>query len=206
MTRFFYALRKVCAMYMFNKHAKNAPVILQDVEQTYLARGCDKRKQNPLQQFCHLMIYYPDFVYVFRLRIKCKSLLFRKLFGGDSYCSKVLGNTQIGGGMVCYHPYASVINAKRIGRNFTFRNGLTIGNKDNDNRLIPEIGDDVEVGANAVIIGGIRIGNNVTVGAGAVVVKDVPNNVVVAGNPARIIREKLNSVKIPVRQDEKKCL
>ena len=105
--------------------------------------------------------------------------------------------------MVCYHPYASVINAKRIGRNFTFRNGLTIGNKDNDNRLIPEIGDDVEVGANAVIIGGIRIGDNVTVGAGTVVVKDVPNNVVVAGNPARIIREKLNSVKIPVRQDKK---
>ena len=52
----------------------------------------------------------------------------------------------------------------------------------------PRIGDNVSVGANAVIIGPIRIGNNVTVGAGAVVVKDVPDNAVVVGNPARLIK------------------
>jgi acetyltransferase-like isoleucine patch superfamily enzyme len=39
-----------------------------------------------------------------------------------------------------------------------------------------------------MIIGDINIGNNVVVGAGAVVVKDVPDNCIVAGNPARIIK------------------
>lgn len=45
----------------------------------------------------------------------------------------------------------------------------------------------VTIGANSVIIGPICIGNNVTIGAGSVVVKDVPDNVCVAGNPGRII-------------------
>jgi serine O-acetyltransferase len=90
--------------------------------------------------------------------------------------------------MIAYHPYATVINAKKIGKNFTFRNGLTIGNKNNDNTLLPTIGNNVEVGANVVIIGDIEIGDNVTIGAGSVVVKSVPSNCVIAGNPARIIK------------------
>ena len=44
--------------------------------------------------------------------------------------------------------------------------------------------------AHAQVIGGIRIGDNVTIGAGAVVVKDVPDNAIVAGNPARLIKMK----------------
>lgn len=50
------------------------------------------------------------------------------------------------------------------------------------------IGDNVSLGCNVTIIGGVHIGNNVTIGAGSVVVKDVPDNCVVAGNPAKIIR------------------
>ncbi|MDN3449396.1 sugar O-acetyltransferase [Planococcus sp. APC 3906] len=50
------------------------------------------------------------------------------------------------------------------------------------------IGDNVWLGGNAVIGPGITIGNNVVVAAGAVVVKDVPDNVVVGGNPARILK------------------
>lgn len=50
------------------------------------------------------------------------------------------------------------------------------------------IGDNVWIGGNAVINPGVTIGNNVVVGSGSVVVKDVPDNVVVAGNPAKIIR------------------
>ncbi|WP_139490023.1 2,3,4,5-tetrahydropyridine-2,6-dicarboxylate N-acetyltransferase [Brevibacillus dissolubilis] len=51
------------------------------------------------------------------------------------------------------------------------------------------IEDDVLIGANAVVLEGVRVGKGSVVAAGAVVTKDVPANVVVAGTPARIIKE-----------------
>jgi acetyltransferase-like isoleucine patch superfamily enzyme len=52
-----------------------------------------------------------------------------------------------------------------------------------------EIGDRCWIGANAVILPGVTLGRRVTVGAGAVVTKSFPDDVVVIGNPARIIRD-----------------
>ncbi|MBR1658764.1 MAG: sugar O-acetyltransferase [Oscillospiraceae bacterium] len=51
------------------------------------------------------------------------------------------------------------------------------------------IGNDVWIGGNATILPGVTIGDNVIVAAGAVVTKDVPSNSVVAGVPARFLRE-----------------
>lgn len=50
------------------------------------------------------------------------------------------------------------------------------------------IGDDVWIGGSAIILPGVKIGSRCVVGAGSVVTKDVPSDVVVAGNPAKIIR------------------
>ncbi len=50
------------------------------------------------------------------------------------------------------------------------------------------IGDNVWIGGSAVINPGVTIGNNVVIGSGSVVTKDIPDNVVAVGNPARIIR------------------
>lgn len=50
-----------------------------------------------------------------------------------------------------------------------------------------DVGNDVYIGTNALILPGISIGNRVVVGAGSVVTHDIPNNSVVAGNPARVI-------------------
>ena len=49
------------------------------------------------------------------------------------------------------------------------------------------IGDNVFIGANSVVLPGIKIGNNAIIGAGSIVTKDVPNNVVVVGNPAKVL-------------------
>lgn len=103
-----------------------------------------------------------------------------------------INDCTIGGGFCCYHGHGTVICADRIGRNFSVWQGVTIGkNGSND---CPKIGDNVKVLTNAVVAGSIRIGDNAEIGAGAIVLKDVPDNCVVVGNPARIIRE--NGVKV----------
>ena len=50
--------------------------------------------------------------------------------------------------------------------------------------------DGVVIGANAVVLEGVRIGKNAVVAAGAIVIEDVPENAVVAGNPARVVKMK----------------
>ncbi|MDO4338320.1 MAG: sugar O-acetyltransferase [Eubacteriales bacterium] len=52
-----------------------------------------------------------------------------------------------------------------------------------------KIGNNVWVGGNTVITPGVTIGDNTVIGAGSVVTKDIPANVVAAGNPCRVIRE-----------------
>ncbi len=52
-----------------------------------------------------------------------------------------------------------------------------------------KIGNDVWIGGNAVINPGVTIGDNVVIGSGSVVTKDIPSNVVAAGNPCKVIRE-----------------
>lgn len=89
-----------------------------------------------------------------------------------------------------YHPFSTIINAKRIGNNVIIRHNTTIGLKNTLSRKIarPIIGDNVDIGAGAIILGDITIGDNVIIGAGTVITKDVPANSVVVGNPFRIIK------------------
>ena len=77
---------------------------------------------------------------------------------------------------------------KYIGYGCIFRQLTTIGVKSTDRPLeVPTILNNVDFGANVCCFGNITIGNNVVIGAGSVVTKDVPDNAIVAGNPARII-------------------
>ena len=103
---------------------------------------------------------------------------------GDKYF-QISYKTEIGSGMLIAHPYATVLNAERIGDNFSCIHCTTLGETDKGR---PTIGNYVTLGANVTIIGPIKIGNNVLIGAGSVVVKDIPDNCVVAGNPAKVIR------------------
>lgn len=51
------------------------------------------------------------------------------------------------------------------------------------------IGDNVWIGGSCVVLPGVKIGNNAVIGAGSVVTKDLPDNVIAAGNPCKVIRE-----------------
>lgn len=62
-------------------------------------------------------------------------------------------------------------------------------------RGITKIGKKCFIGANAIIMCDVKIGDEVIVGAGAIVTKDVPSNCIVAGNPARVIKQNIHTGK-----------
>ena len=87
-------------------------------------------------------------------------------------------------GSVIVHPGA------KIGKNCQIHGNCCIGNKGWPDDSYATIGDNVDIGQFAQIIGGVTIANGVKIGAGAVVTKSVlEENVTVAGVPARIIRK-----------------
>ena len=135
-----------------------------------------------------LLIRNKYFRCLFYYRIGNSSVFIKWLFPAES-TFMISKSTKIDSDVYIAHPYATVINAKSIGKHLSIRQCTTIGNKiDGRNDLVPIIGDNVTIGANVVIIGDVKIGNNVTIGAGSVVVKDIPDNCIIAGNPCRIIK------------------
>lgn len=108
----------------------------------------------------------------------------RILFSAD-----VPPQMQIGRGTVFPHDALGYVfhpNVK-IGKNCKILHGVTMGGRAGHKGL-PIIGDNVVIGTHAQIVGNVRIGNNSIVGAGAIVTHDVPDNVVVVGNPAKILK------------------
>ncbi len=118
---------------------------------------------------------------------RIKHLKIRKFLWGKSSKFEIPYDVIIGPGVKLDHPFSTILNAKIIGKNLRIKNNITIGNKNDDENLRPKIGDNVYIGAGAIVIGDINIGNNVIIGAGTVVVKDIPDNCIAVGNPARIL-------------------
>ena len=75
-----------------------------------------------------------------------------------------------------------------IGDDVILRNGVTIGLKRTGQRGAPRIGNRVDIGAGAKILGDISIGDDAVIGANAVVLKNVPPGAFAVGVPARVIQ------------------
>lgn len=108
------------------------------------------------------------------------------------FCIELRPKTKVGKGLKIEHGFGLVVNDNAIlGDYVHLRHCVTIGcvkNQDGSQGPSPIIGNNVEVGANSVVIGGIVVGNSAKIGAGAVVVKDVLPDSVVVGNPMRVIK------------------
>ncbi len=104
------------------------------------------------------------------------------------YGFQIYPETQIGEGFYLGHWGTVVINPRtKIGKNCNIAQGVTIAQANRGKKEgVPEIGDEVWIGPNAVVVGNIKIGNNVLIAPNAYVNFDIPSNSLVIGNPAKI--------------------
>jgi serine O-acetyltransferase len=130
---------------------------------------------------------------VFYHRLKCGGLLGNILgrlcaIAYRPMPTLIIYTRDIGPGLFIQHGICTIIAARRIGSGCWINKQVTIGYTDDTS--CPTLGDNVHVGCGAKILGNVLVGNNVKVGANAVVVKGVPDDCTVVGVPARIVKMK----------------
>lgn len=198
--RIYWNIRKMIALPLLAPLliAKQKPVIEQDAEQWI--RMLQSRNYRGMPDLLFLLARYPEFrsLYYYRLSRgsltgEVVALLARSVF--KPMPTLHLTCPEIGPGFFIQHGYATAVSARRIGKNCSINQCAAIGWTDRSRP--PILGDNVHIKNGAKVLGPITIGDNVIVGANAVVVKDVPSNCVVVGIPARIVRRN------GIRVDEK---
>jgi serine O-acetyltransferase len=119
---------------------------------------------------------------VFSLIYKILYKLVQIITGIDLPCE-----VQIGRNFVIDHFGGIVISGyAKFGDNCRIRNGVVVGLQRVDQPCAPVIGNNVDIGTGAKVLGAISIGNNVVIGANAVVISDVPDDSIAVGVPAVI--------------------
>ena len=112
-------------------------------------------------------------------------------------------DAQLAPGLALAHSTGVMIGAHvRTGIDFRIYPGAVLGEPGRgsaDAAGFPTFGDHVTIGAHAVVLGPIHVGHGSVVGANSVVTRDVPDNVIVAGSPAKIVRHLLPFEEDPTR-------
>lgn len=127
----------------------------------------------------------------FSLLYRILKVLSQILTGIDLPCE-----AQVGRRLIIEHFGGIIISGDTvIGDDVVLRNGVTIGLKNTGIAGAPVIGNRVDIGAGAKILGAINIGDDVVIGANAVVLQDVPANSLAVGVPALIKPRKLPAAK-----------
>ena len=173
--------------WMYYKSADNGEVIKED-----LLRNIKQflHKENlSFLNFCELLTFYVMVRNIFYARVAYRHHFYAKflaLFARPLPLLDISSTAEIGGGLIVQHGYGTIIAPRKIGKNCWVNQGVTIGYTNDDD--CPTLGDNVTVYAGAKILGDVHVGNNVVVAANAVVVKDVEDNCIVGGVPAKVIK------------------
>lgn len=146
-----------------------------------------------IYDFVDIMTFFPEYRNVFYARVRCHNRILSHLLQWVAKPLPLLhiAAKKIGPGLYIQHGFATIVSPAKIGSNCWINQGVTIGYTNSTG--CPTIGDDVTIGAGAKILGKCHIGNRTIIGANAVVVKDVPDDCVVVGGAARIVKQ--NGVK-----------
>lgn len=105
--------------------------------------------------------------------------------------------TEVGRGLVIDHFGGIIVSGHaRLGERCRIRQGVSIGLRHVDDVQAPTIGDDVDIGAGAKLMGPITIGDRVLIGANAVVLRDVPSDSIAIGVPA-VVKPRRRTVAPP---------
>jgi serine O-acetyltransferase len=129
----------------------------------------------------------------FSIAYKILKLLSEILTGIDLPCEAKLGRR-----FRIDHFGGIVISGDAVfGDDCVIRNGVTVGLRHTGQRGAPVIGNRVDIGAGAKVLGAIQVGDDVAIGANAVVITDVPANSIAVGVPAKIRPRKLAAASIP---------
>jgi serine O-acetyltransferase len=128
----------------------------------------------------------------FSILYKTLKVIAESLTGTELPCEVAIGRR-----LRIEHSFDIVVSGDAIlGDDVILRNGVTIGLRHEGKRGAPVIGNRVDIGAGAKLLGPIHIGDDVSIGANAVVISDVPSNCIAVGVPAKIKPKPKKSVAV----------
>lgn len=180
----FSSLRLIPHLVFYN-FSQNKAVIEKD-----LARWADMVIQRdighrPSKIFClvYLLTFYSEYRNLFYFRLGFISWLLSPLC--RPLASLYIATREIGPGLFFQHGFSTIIAAESIGDNCWINQQVTVGF---EGSKAPRIGNNVRICAGAKVIGGCYVADNCVIAANAVVIKDVAENQVVGGVPAKVLK------------------
>ena len=152
---------------------------------------CDFFEWNPEKKLIKTIRLYQRIInlnkYILPLAYLAKVLaIIRHRFWSIVCGAEIPLNTSLGGGLILKHGQGVVIHPQSsLGPNCLIMSGVVIGTRGGTG--VPRLGGNVNIGSGAKLLGDIVIGDNVVIGANAVVIHDVPSDSTVVGIPARVL-------------------
>lgn len=163
-------------------------IVDEDVKRWQMELNDNTR--NKILALVKILFFNRQFRNLFYHRIQPRINSLKVLCPPEKYISIADDCREIEGGAIYFeHAWNTRIGINHMGYGCRFRQLTTLGVKSKKrHEERPWIGRNVDFGVNVTCIGNVHIGDNAIIAAGSVVVKDVPENAIVAGNPAKVIK------------------